>query len=102
MGELSPLYHSGAQSFTVELCKIILWKYWVIVGFSDEVMMQIYRIKRGLVREIIEDFPEMKAFLQSIPICNVNRDIKVSMESAWKDSFIYSNKSYTLQSVAVM
>lgn len=29
-------------------------------------MMQIYRIKRGLVREIIEDFPEMKAFLQSI------------------------------------
>lgn len=102
MGELSPLYHSGAQSLTVELCMIILWKYWVIVGFSDEVMMQIYRIKRGLVREIIEDFPEMKAFLQSIPICHVNRDIKVSMKGAWKDSFIYSNKSYTLQSVAVM
>lgn len=73
-----------------------------IVGFSDEMMMQIYRIKRGLVREIIEDFPEMKAFLQSIPICRVNRDIKVSMKGAWKDSFIYSNKSYTLQSVAVM
>lgn len=45
-------------------------------------MMQIYRIKRGLVREIIEDFPEMKAFLQSIPICRVNRDIKVSMKGA--------------------
>lgn len=43
-------------------------------------MMQIYRIKRGLVREIIEDFPEMKAFLQSIPICHVNRDIKVSIK----------------------
>lgn len=53
-----------------------------IVGFSDEMMMQIYRIKRGLVREIIEDFPEMKAFLQSIPICRVNRDIKVSMKGA--------------------
>lgn len=26
-------------------------------------MMQIYRIKRGLVREIIEDFPEMKALI---------------------------------------
>lgn len=45
-------------------------------------MMQIYRIKRGLVREIIEEFQEMKAFLQSIPICNVNRDIKVSMKGA--------------------
>lgn len=45
-------------------------------------MMQIYRIKRGLIREIIEDFLKMKAFLQSIPICNVNRDIKVSMKGA--------------------